>query len=281
MVRVWPHIDLSERTALADDISAPNPGFVALALVGVVAGLLSGVLGVGGGIVMVPLMVGVLHFGQHRAHATSLAAIVLIAISGASRFAVSGEVDWAVGMALGIGGVAGSTLGANLMHRLSPTTLRIIFGVIMVVAGARMVTAGTPETGSQPEVLLGALIGIGIGLVAGVASGVAGIGGGVILVPAMVFLLGLTQHAAEGTSLLAILFTALAGTRVNLRNRRVDLKQAAVIGAAGIVFAQVGASVALAMSGRLLAQIFGVFVAFVGVRMVVSVYLSRRRAAAG
>lgn len=262
---------------MSSDTTSTRPSLLALAFVGVAAGLFSGILGVGGGIVMVPLMVGLLHYGQHRAHATSLAAIVLIAISGAVRFGVAGEVEWAVGLALGLGGVAGSTVGAHLMDRLSPRTLRIVFGFIMVVAGLRMVFGGDPGLGEQPGALVGALIGVAIGLAAGIASGVAGIGGGVIMVPAMVFLLGLPQHAAEGTSLLAILFTALAGTRVNLKNDRVELREAAIIGAAGVLFAQAGASLALAMSGRLLSQVFGVFVTLVGIRMVVSVYRADRR----
>lgn len=258
------------------DTTSTKPGIGPLALVGILAGLFSGILGVGGGIIMVPLMVGVLRFGQHRAHATSLAAIVLIAVSGAGRFAAAGEVEWAVGLALGVGGVAGSTVGAHLMHRLSPTALRAVFGIIMILAGLRMVFGGDPGLGQAPAPVVGALVGVGIGLVAGVASGVAGIGGGVIMVPAMVFLLGLAQHAAEGTSLVAILFTAVAGTRVNLKNDRVDLRQATIIGLAGILFAQVGAAIALAMSGLLLSQVFGVFVTLVGIRMVVSVYRARR-----
>jgi uncharacterized membrane protein YfcA len=224
---------------------------------------------------MVPLMVGMLHFDQHRSHATSLGAIVLIALSGALRFAVAGEVEWAVGLALGVGGVVGSTVGAHLMNRLSPTALRYVFGVVMVVAGLRMVFGGEPGIGESPQPLVGALIGVAIGLVAGVASGIAGIGGGVIMVPAMVFLLGLTQHAAEGTSLLAILFTAVAGTRVNLKNERIDLRQATVIGLGGIIFAQVGASLALALSGEVLTKIFGVFVTLAGIRMVMKGYQGR------
>lgn len=225
---------------------------------------------------MVPLLVGALAFDQHRAHATSLAAIVLIAVSGAVRFGIDGEVDLAVGVALGVGGVVGSTVGAHLMHRLSPGALKAIFGLIMILAGVRMAMGGEPGVGAGSEGWIGVLIGVTIGLVAGVASGVAGIGGGVIMVPAMVFLLGLDQHAAEGTSLLAILFTAVAGTRVNLKNQRVDLRQAAVIGAGGVVFALLGASFALALSGPVLTRVFGVFVALVGVRMTVGLLRSPR-----
>lgn len=256
---------------------SPRPA--RLIAVGVAAGLLSGILGVGGGVIMVPLMVGVLRFDQHRAHATSLAAIILIALAGAVRFGLAGEVDWSVGLALGVGGLIGSTIGANVMDRLSPAALRALFGVIMVLAGLRMVFGGDPAAGASPEPLLGAVIGIGIGLGAGIASGVAGIGGGVIMVPAMVFLLGVSQHTAEGTSLVAILFAALAGTRVNLRNQRVRPADALIVGAGGVLSAVAGASLALALPAGVLAQVFGIFVTSVGIRMVVAVYRDRRRTA--
>jgi uncharacterized membrane protein YfcA len=101
--------------------------------------LLSGFFGVGGGIVMVPLLVGVLHFGQHEAHASSLAAIFLIALAAFAGYLSVGEVDPVIGVSLGVGGVAGSIIGAQLMHRLSPNTLRGVFAIAMVAAGIRMV----------------------------------------------------------------------------------------------------------------------------------------------
>ena len=262
---------------MTDSSVASRPSLFALLAVGAVAGLLSGVLGVGGGIIMVPLLTGFLAFDQHRAHAHSLAAIVLIALSAATGFALAGEIDPAVGLALGLGGIAGSTAGANLMHKLSPQTLRAVFGLIMIGTGVRMFTAGVSESGAELETLAGLAIAVGIGLVAGVASGVAGIGGGVIMVPAMVFLLGMDQHLAEGTSLMAILFTAVAGTRVNLRNRRVDLRQATLIGVGGVIFALIGVRLALGLSSETLTRVFGVFVALVGLRMIVKLLRERRR----
>lgn len=228
---------------------------------------------------MVPLLTGVLHFDQHRAHAHSLAAIVLIALSGATAFALAGEIDPGVGLALGLGGIAGSTAGAHLMHRLSPQTLRAVFGLIMIGTGVRMFWAGATETGTEMETAVAIAIAVGIGLIAGVASGVAGIGGGVIMVPAMVFLLGMDQHLAEGTSLMAILFTAVAGTRVNLKNHRVDLRHAAVIGVGGVIFALIGVRLALGLSSESLTRVFGVFVALVGLRMIVRLIREQRRAA--
>lgn len=242
---------------------------------GVVAGFFSGFLGVGGGIVMVPLLVGWLRFDQHRAHATSLAAIVLIAISATVRFSLAGEVDWGIGVALAAGGMVGSTVGAQWMHRLQSESLKMVFGLILVGAGVSMVFGATPDVGEAASGLTSVLVGVGIGLFAGVASGLAGIGGGVVMVPAMVFLMGVSQHTAEGTSLVAILFTALAGTRVNVRNRRVSLRDAVLVGMGGVLLAPLGATAALQVSALSLSRVFGIFVVLVGIRMV---WLSRNRA---
>ena len=99
-----------------------------LVLIGLAAGFIGGGLGLGGGIVMVPLLVAV-GFDQHRSHATSLAAIVLIAAAGAVSFGMSDELALGIGVVIGIGGIVGSVLGASVMHRTSPRTLTIIFEI--------------------------------------------------------------------------------------------------------------------------------------------------------
>ncbi len=116
-----------------------RPRLAATVLAGALGGLVGGFFGVGGGIVLVPLGLWLLHLDQHRAHATSLAAISAIAVAGAIRFGLAGSIDWGVGIALGVGGVVGSTLGARLMHRLSPRVLQGLFAAVLVIAGIRMV----------------------------------------------------------------------------------------------------------------------------------------------
>jgi uncharacterized protein len=118
--------------------------------------------------------------------------------------------------------------------------------------------------------------GVIIGLIAGIASGVAGVGGGVIMVPAMTAFLGVPQHLAQGTSLVAILFTSVSATVVNLRNGRVDLKMAAVIGVTGAVAAQAGSRLALATDQGVLQRVFGVLVLYSALRMLWNVWKERR-----
>ena len=239
-------------------------------LIGLAAGALSGLLGVGGGIVLVPLMIGVVGFDQHRAHATSLAAIAVISLSGVLGFAIGGDVVWWLGLVVAAGAVTGSTVGAHTMGKLSPRLLRSIFVVVLVVAGARMLAGGAPPAGAGADGVAEIGFALLIGLVSGFAGAVAGIGGGVIIVPGLVFLLGVGQTAAAGTSLLVIVFTALAATRVNLRQGRVVMRQAMVMGISGAVSAQAGAALALRAPEGLLTRVFGGFALLVAVRMALS-----------
>lgn len=256
--------------SVTDPTTEKIPSVWAFAAIGITAGFLAGMLGVGGGIVLVPLMLAV-GVAQHRAHATSLLAILVIASAGMIRFAFSGEVAWLLGLVVAAGAIAGSTVGSRVMGRMSPRVLRAVFVVMLVVAGTRMVIGGEVGAGGGMDDATAWVIALLIGLVSGFTAGVAGVGGGVIIVPALVFLLGIEQHTAEGTSLLVIIFTALAASRVNLAEGRVNIRDGLVMGFAGVVSTLIGASLALGLDGQLLTQIFGVFSLVVAARMAWSI----------
>lgn len=244
----------------------PRPSTGALLTIGAATGVLAGLLGVGGGIIIVPALVA-LGYGRHHANAISLSAILLVAIAGLIGFGVAGAIDIPVGLTAGLGGLVGATAGAKWAHRLSGLTLARVFGVLLIVVGLRLVLGG----GGTGEV---ALIGppfdlpvaVAVGALAGIVSGLAGIGGGLILIPGMVFLLGLTQHTAEGSSLLAIIFTSAAGTRVNAAAGYVDWRSVWLISVTGVVLAPIAAIYAQEIPADTLARIFGVFVLGVSVR---------------
>lgn len=243
--------------------------------IGVAAGLLGGFFGVGGGIIVVPLLVWA-GMGRHRAHATSLASFIIIATAGAISFGVSGAVDVGAGISIGAGGILGSVVGASVMHRLSTRNLTVVFGLVLLVAGIRMATGAEPVAGASTfDTTEQFLVAVGIGLVSGVFAGLAGIGGGVVIVPASVLLLGLDQHVAQGTSLAAIVLTAISGSVVNLRNRRVDLRDSMIIGLGGVGGSLVGTRLALGVEGQTLSLAFGILVLFVAVRTLFRVLRSR------
>jgi uncharacterized membrane protein YfcA len=183
-------------------------------------------------------------------------------------------------VAVGLGGVVGSMIGASLMNRLSTRSLAIFFGLVILAAGTRMIFSTDPLPGSAGfgDLVL-VLIAFGIGLLSGFFGGVAGIGGGIVIVPATVLLLGISQHAAQGTSLLAIILTSIAATIVNRKNRRVDLKDAVIVGAGGVAGSVLASQVALGVDGDLLSALFGGFAVLIAIRTLYRAFTAEPRPA--
>ncbi len=102
---------------------------------GAIAGLAAGFLGIGGGILLVPLMVGLLGLTQHKAHGTSLAVIIPIAIISAIVYALRHQVDWVLVAAIGSASVAGAIIGAKLMMKVPAPRLRQLFGAYTIAIG--------------------------------------------------------------------------------------------------------------------------------------------------
>lgn len=106
-----------------------------------------------------------------------------------------------------------------------------------------------------------------LGLAAGGLAGLFGVGGGVLMVPGMVLVLGFGQHLAQGTSLLVIIPTAIIGTYTHWRNGYVDLRRSAVLATGGILGAVIGGSIALGVDGVTLRRIFVAYLALMGIGM--------------
>ena len=247
-----------------------------LIAIGVVTGLAGGLLGVGGGFVMVPAMVYLLKTPQREANGTSLAVIVPVALVGATVLGRGHQVDVEVAIALAIGAVGGAVVGARMTRRVSDAGLRRAFGVLAIVVGLLMIgeaalhALGTPIHFGATLTLTGlSLWGLAfvVGAVAGILSGLLGIGGGAIMIPAMTLLMGLSQHLAQGTSLLVIIPTAISGSITHFRMGNIRLETAAWLSGGGVVGAVGGAFLALASPDAILRLLFGGYLAFTGARM--------------
>ena len=105
---------------------------------GLIAGLVGGLFGVGGGIIVVPGLVLWLGFTQHRASGTSVATIVASASAALVAFAIDGSVDWQAAGLVAIGAVAGAAIGTRILHRIPARVLTRAFSVLLIVAAARM-----------------------------------------------------------------------------------------------------------------------------------------------
>jgi len=113
-----------------------------------------------------------------------------------------------------------------------------------------------------------ALVTAGMGVLVGVFSALFGVGGGVLMVPFMVLVLGLGQHLAEGTSLLVIVPTALVGAVAHAKHGYVDRPAALMLAIGGVVGALAGALIGLQLPGELLRNLFGSLVGVVGIKLI-------------
>lgn len=232
--------------------------FAVLALTGVVGGLLSGAFGIGGGVIMVPLLVLLARLDQRTAAATSLVAIVPTSIVGAVTYIVQGHIDFAAGGLVAVGAVAGAIVGTRLLRRIPLGWLRWMFIGFVVAVAVRMLLVA-PERGVSVELTAWVALGyIALGLVMGVASGLFGIGGGVIAVPALVAVFGASDLVAKGTSLLVMIPTGVVGTVASARAGVVDVRAGLVVGIAATIASVPGVALAVVMPPRLSGVLFAV-----------------------
>lgn len=103
------------------------------AAIGLGAGLMSGYVGVGGGFIMVPLMLSLIHIPMKLASGTSLIAILILAIPGTIENGIAGNIDYVVGLSVAIGSIPGAVLGAMLVKRVPERALRFIFGGFLII----------------------------------------------------------------------------------------------------------------------------------------------------
>jgi uncharacterized membrane protein YfcA len=176
-------------------------------------GLSLGLLGSGGSILTVPVLVYLLHHESKAAIAESLAIVGGIALSGAIPYSRSRQIDWRNVVFFGVPGMAGTYGGAWLARFLPGTVQLILFAAVMLFAAWMMFRNSKPATdGTHEPRRSHALWKITLeGLAVGAVTGLVGVGGGFLIVPALVLLGGLSMRVAVGTSLVVIALNSFTG----------------------------------------------------------------------
>jgi len=245
--------------------------------VGLLAGLLSGLFGVGGGTVIVPLLVLLLAFNQRLAAGTSLAAIVPTATIGVVSYALAGSVDWLAAILLAIGAIIGTQIGTWMLPRISQTILRWIFvGFLALVIVSLFIVIPSRDAQIDMTVWSGIAL-VAVGLVTGILSGLIGVGGGIVVVPVLILLFGASDLVAKGTSLLFMIPAAISGTFGNLRRKNVDLVAAAYVGVSACLTTAVGAWLATLLSPFVANILFAAYLVFIGVQMAMKAIKGRKK----
>ncbi|MBT2483315.1 MULTISPECIES: sulfite exporter TauE/SafE family protein [unclassified Microbacterium] len=261
----------------AQALSRGPRAYAAFIGIGLIAGLLSGLFGVGGGTVIVPLLVLLLQFDQRLAAGTSLAAIIPTASVGVISYAASGSVAWIPALVLAAGAVVGAQIGTRLLPRISQTALRWGFvGFLVVVIVSLLLVIPSRDAVFELTWLTGiALVAVGVGT--GILAGLIGVGGGVIVVPVLMLAFGTSDLIAKGTSLLMMIPTAISGTVGNIRHRNVDLAAAAIIGVSACTTTALGAWLATIVDPAAGNMLFAAYLAVIAVQMTMKAIRGRRK----
>ena len=236
---------------------------------GVIAGYFSGLFGIGGGFIVVPLLTFLLGFPVKRAAATSLAAIFLTAIAGVIGYAFNDGVIWAAAIALSAGSMVGAYIGARLLQVIPQRIIMWVYVAVLTVLAVRLLWASDAMADTwviSPWWIVGLVV---VGLVAGVMAGILGVGGGIMVVPLLISFFGLTTFDAKGTSLFMQIPAAVVGTLTNLRFGMVDLKAAAVVGVVAAAVSYAGVLTAVILPSLVANILFAAIMLYTAVQFAV------------
>jgi uncharacterized protein len=255
-----------------------SPLFVLEALgFGALIGLSLGALGAGGSLLTLPILVYVMGVPVHSAAGTSLAIVGLNAAAGALDQLRRGRSLPRTGLAFGLSGLVAALAGAWLNHQVRPELVLALFALLMLGAAWSLVRRrAAPDAGGFTEHYTPAawLRLVAVGLAVGLLTGFFGIGGGFLIVPALVLALGLPMRLAVGTSLLAIALNALWGLLGYLRFGGLDWGLIAPFALSGLLGVVLGGRLAGHLPERALRA------AFAGVVVAIAAYTFVRSATA-
>lgn len=257
---------------------------IGLLVTGIGVGFASGLLGVGGCFIMVPVQFWALKsigvdptIAIRIAFGTNLLVVLPTAFSGAMAHHKKGAVRWKAGVTFGIAGAIGAFGGAFIASHLPGNVLTTAFGVAIILGGLRMLTAKPPKIDEDPSDSLTAFVLWGIPM--GIVSGIIGIGGGVLMIPIMVFFLKFNMHQAVGTSTALMIFTAVGGALSYWINGLgieglplystgyLNWYQWAILAGVSIPWAVVGANTAHLLPAKQLKYLFIVVMFYMGLKM--------------
>lgn len=280
--------------------------FVIPVMVGVIVGILSGMLGIGGGTVLVPIFRLVFDMSPIMSTATSLFTIIPTSISGAVSHVRHKTCVPSLGLAAGLGGACTSPIGVWLAHISPAWAVMLVAALIISYSAVNMLKkawktpsakksaepsdttevftdSNEPEADSvsshsaasadkpfpklsRKQLLIGAAIGLGAGL----ASGYVGVGGGFIMVPLMLSLVGITMRQASGTSLIAVMILAVPGAVEQALLGNINFTAGIAVAVGSIPGAWIGAKLVRVVPERTLRFIFGGFLIVAAIVLVLN-----------
>jgi hypothetical protein len=262
--------------------------FIILLCIGIATGILAGYFGVGGGIIIVPSLISIYawkglypEFDVHVAVATSLFTIIFTTLSSSIKHARSGNVEYLPAVIIGLTSSVSVILLSKAAINLPGSVLKIIFSVLLLIIAVKMFFENSSHKNkNKGKHIYSKPLSSLIGIISGSIAAFTGLGGGVIIVPMMKYILRFNIKKAIGTSSAAILLTAIAGVAgyyLNVPDNftggkfflgMVDTYSALAIIIGSVPFSQIGVYLNKKTPHEHLNRLFALFIIFVAVRMI-------------
>lgn len=243
-----------------------------LFLLGIAVGIIGTLLGVGGGFILVPIFLLILHYSPQHAIGTSLAVVFFNAVSGTTAYIRQHKIFYHAGVRFAVATIPGAFVGSYLASYFTNRTFHIAFGILLVVIAIIMYIRTRQKQAEKPFdkdiFVYNVPLGVTLSFFVGFLSSILGIGGGIIHVPAMVYLLGFPTHIATATSQFVLGISALVGVSSHLLLGNVLTVPALTIGLGAVVGAQLGARLSLKVKSRPILIMFSLVMMFVGIRLI-------------
>jgi len=259
---------------------------ILLPLLGFLIGTVASMVGVGGGVFIVPLLTLLYEFSPPEAVGTSLATIIFTSLASTANYSRQKRIYYKAGLILALTTVPGAFLGAYLTSIIEERLLGLIFGFFIFFVALRMIfklsfsgtkhsdteksTYNTPVVSESSlfESRTKILLGVTLSFFGGLSSGLLGIGGGSLLVPIMMLAMKIPMHITVATSMFTMIFTSTSGVVQHFRQGNIFSEYVLLLVLGTIFGAQLGAYTSKKISAGNLRTIFGIVLVLVSMRMI-------------
>ncbi|MEN6414060.1 MAG: sulfite exporter TauE/SafE family protein [Veillonellales bacterium] len=245
---------------------------LALFVLGFSVGTFGTLVGIGGGIILVPIFLMIFHWTPQHAIGTSLVVVFFNAMSGSIAYIRQKRVYYDAAIRFSLATLPGAFIGSYLAVYFTGSSFRIAFGILLMIMA--ILTYFKPAKKAEGATFdkntfhYNRTFGVFISLLVGFISSIMGIGGGIIHVPAMVYLLAFPPHIATATSHFVLAASSLFGVVSHFMLNNILIKPALLIGFGAVLGAQFGARLSLKVKSRSIMLILAITLFLVGIRLI-------------
>jgi len=239
---------------------------IGIILLGFAAGILGSMIGLGGGIVVVPVLT-FFGFSPTLAASNSLFAAFSNAVGSTISYSRQKRIEYSLGFKLGLLSIPGTILGAYVSSDVTPGIFKILFGLVLVSSAFYIFLRKKFETTKKNLTIQMIIFVIAASFFAGIISSFFGIGGGIIFVPLMVVGIGMTMKKAAPTSQFILLFASFSGILVHSILGHPDFLQAGLLASGAFVGGIIGARISLDIKERSLQILVSVIILIAAIKL--------------